>query len=324
MIDEVRSGPLVSVVIPTRNRADLACRAVRSVSAQTYTNIEIIVVVDGPDPASVEALTALGIDRLHIVALEQNVGGSEARNVGVRNAGGDWIAFLDDDDEWFVSKLEKQLETALAMSSRLVFVGSQFIQRDNYGDRILPVFAPIASEAFSEYLLGRTRNLGAGGYVQTSTWLVSGELARSVEFARNLKRNQDIDWMLHAVEGKKAAFQVVMEPLAIFHSEQQEGRISKKPDWRFHYEWALLNRKYMTPRALAYFLSTVCAVDAAKQGESISAFSKILSTIVRANALSPRCLVCLLYYITVPERARTKVRLAVSNGRRRPVGRGAL
>ena len=65
---------LVSAVIPTRNRPQLVCRAVRSALSQTYVNLEVVVVVDGPDPATVAALEALQEPRLQIVALPEKCG----------------------------------------------------------------------------------------------------------------------------------------------------------------------------------------------------------------------------------------------------------
>src|ERR1700758_1632604 len=99
------SQPLVSAVIPTRNRPDLVCRAVRSALAQTYPNIEVIVVIDGPDPVSFASLEVLGDPRIRIIALKESVGGSEARNTGAREAKGSYIALLDDDDEWLPEKI---------------------------------------------------------------------------------------------------------------------------------------------------------------------------------------------------------------------------
>jgi glycosyltransferase involved in cell wall biosynthesis len=92
--------PEISVVIPTRNRAALVPRAVHSALAQTLRDIEVIVVVDGPDPDTVEALAAIDDPRLRVVALDASGGAPAARNVGARNAGAPWVALLDDDDEW--------------------------------------------------------------------------------------------------------------------------------------------------------------------------------------------------------------------------------
>ena len=92
--------PVVSAVIPTRNRPELLCRAVRSVLSQTIRDIECIVVIDGPDMATVNALREIADARLSVMELPENVGGCEARNLGARAAKGEWVALLDDDDEW--------------------------------------------------------------------------------------------------------------------------------------------------------------------------------------------------------------------------------
>jgi glycosyltransferase involved in cell wall biosynthesis len=116
--------PLVSVVIPTRYRPEMVCRSVLSALRQTHPNLEVIVVVDGPDPLTIAALGALDDPRLRTVPLPENVGGSDARNCGVRTSKGEWIAFLDDDDEWLPQKLEKQLALALEMSTPIPGSGS--------------------------------------------------------------------------------------------------------------------------------------------------------------------------------------------------------
>src|SRR3954465_7064913 len=113
--------PLVSAVIPTRNRPDLVCRAVRSALNQTYPNFEVVVVVDGPDPATVAVLEELRSPRVRIIALPENVGGSEARKIGPPEARGEWVALLDDDDEWMNRKVERQLEAILKQSPDVVF-----------------------------------------------------------------------------------------------------------------------------------------------------------------------------------------------------------
>ena len=98
----------MSAVIPTRSRPHLLTRALASVAAQTYADLEVVVVVDGPDPET-EAVLRTWRDRpLTVVVNERSLGGGAARNVGVEAAKGTWIAFLDDDDEWLPNKLERQ------------------------------------------------------------------------------------------------------------------------------------------------------------------------------------------------------------------------
>src|ERR1044071_7690025 len=98
--------PDVSVVIPTLRRPALVTRAVGSVLAQTIENIEVIVVVDGPDEDTRSALAAITDPRLRVIQLSTQGGAPHARNSGVAEARARWTALLDDDDEWLPRKLE--------------------------------------------------------------------------------------------------------------------------------------------------------------------------------------------------------------------------
>lgn len=97
----------VSVVIPTYNRASQVPGAVRSVLEQTGVSCEVLVIDDGSTDATAEALAPF-MDRIRYIRTE-NRGVSAARNRGILEATGDWIAFLDSDDTWHASKLGKQL-----------------------------------------------------------------------------------------------------------------------------------------------------------------------------------------------------------------------
>jgi glycosyltransferase involved in cell wall biosynthesis len=310
---EPSPSPLVSAVIPTRNRPEMVCRAVRCALAQTYSHLEVVVVIDGPDPATKEALEGFNEPRLRIVPLPENVGGSEARNQGVWNARGDWIAFLDDDDEWLPEKIEKQLAAAETMSEPLSFVACQFLDRDRYGQRILPMAHRNPDAPFSEYLLCRAGFFKGSGYVQTSTWLVSRQLVDKCLFTPRLKRNQDLDWMLRAMSIPGARFSLVREPLSIFNSVQDTGRVSRSADWQFHYRWAISNRRYFTRRALAYFLSTTCVADAVRQGRRLSAGPELMRATFRYGRTSLACLLYFFYYFFVSEGLRQRWRIAAAS-----------
>ena len=130
---------LVSVVIPTYSRNETLSKAIDSVLEQTYKNLDIIVVDDNPEGSewrkSTEKLMKKYAKepRIRYLKNKQNLGGSGARNEGIKASRGEYIAFLDDDDEFFPMKVEKQLECALssAMSRlALVFCDVQMV----YGD----------------------------------------------------------------------------------------------------------------------------------------------------------------------------------------------
>jgi hypothetical protein len=117
----MRRTPTVSVVIPTHQRRDLVGRAVRSVLAQTYRDIELIVVDDGSSDGTAESLAALdGQLRLH---RQPNRGVAAARNAGVALARGSIVAFLDSDDRWLPDHLAVVTET-FARKSRAVLVST--------------------------------------------------------------------------------------------------------------------------------------------------------------------------------------------------------
>jgi glycosyltransferase involved in cell wall biosynthesis len=99
--------PLVSVIIPTYNRADLVQEALASVKAQTYRDFEIVVVDDGGTDGTFEALAAG--PELRVLRHPGRRGVAAARNLGVAAARGEWLAFLDSDDLWLPDKLARQI-----------------------------------------------------------------------------------------------------------------------------------------------------------------------------------------------------------------------
>ena len=184
--------PKVSAVIPSRNRPQIVRRAVQSALSQTFTDLEVVVVIDGPDAVTVKVLEQMNDRRLRIIELEESVGASEARNIGAAQALGDWIALLDDDDEWLPTKIEKQLIAAQAATSRLILVVCSFVLKTEAMEALAPRRLPRSAEPISEYLFGSPRN----GF-QTSGFLCSRELMLQEPW-RRLKGLQDIDWFLRA------------------------------------------------------------------------------------------------------------------------------
>jgi glycosyltransferase involved in cell wall biosynthesis len=109
-MDPVMSQPVVSVLIPTYNRAHCICNAIDSVLAQTFTNVEIVVVDDGSKDETPEVMAREYQHEPRVRYLRQQNGGvSAARNHGLRHCRGEFVAFLDSDDVWLPWKLELQV-----------------------------------------------------------------------------------------------------------------------------------------------------------------------------------------------------------------------
>ncbi|WP_238007262.1 glycosyltransferase family 2 protein [Dactylosporangium sp. AC04546] len=249
--------PEVSVVIPTRNRPELVVRAVRSALAQTVQDIEVVVIIDGPDPATVAALEAIGDERVRPIELPASGGAPAARNHGVDAANADWVAFLDDDDEWLPEKLATQLARARAADVPLPIVGSRLYMRTPRAELIMPRRVPAPGEPISEYLAVRHGFFHGDGFIQTSTIMAPTVLLRKVPFAVGLRRLQELDWTLRSLQEEGVDLIYAEEPLVIWYADENRPRISFDAPWKQSLEWLQQTRPRVTPRAYAALAMSV-------------------------------------------------------------------
>jgi glycosyltransferase involved in cell wall biosynthesis len=311
-------APLVSVIVPTFHRPQLVLRAVQSVLCQTLRELELIVVVDGDDHETREALGSIADPRLRVKALPERIGSAGARNVGVGEARCRWIAFLDDDDEWLPRKLELQLETAEHCSSSRPIVSCRLIARSEEGDLIWPRRNPAVGEPISEYLFCQHGLRGGEGLVLPSTVLTTKELLLQVPFRADLPRHNDVDWLLRAtgVTGASVVFVSEMDPQAVWHIETNRARISNTSDWRYSLGWIEESRALVSPRAYASFL-LIWASSTAARGRHWKAFWLLPWKALRMG--QPRA-VDFLAHLTIwliPLRVRSRISVFLDNRKQR-------
>lgn len=110
---------MVSVIIPSYNRADKILPAVESVLTQTYSDLELIIVDDGSGDNTKEVIESINDSRIRYV-YQENAGACAARNNGINQAKGEYIAFHDSDDIWHKDKLEKQMDALLKNDADIV------------------------------------------------------------------------------------------------------------------------------------------------------------------------------------------------------------
>jgi len=181
--------PLVSVVLPTKNRARTVGAAARSVLGQTHSRLELIVVDDGSTDDTRTVLEALGDGRLRLLALPESRGASGARNVGIEAARGDWIAFQDSDDRWMPDKLRRQVECALAHPG-CIAVYTSYWRNDGTVREVRPCPEP----GLDGDVLPR---LARGNFITTQTLMVRADVVRSLGgFDGNLLALNDWDFVL--------------------------------------------------------------------------------------------------------------------------------
>lgn len=268
-------APLLSVVIPTRNRPLLAKRAVESALSQTLKDIEVIVVIDGPDEATYLRMLELCDSRLKVIPLPVSSGAPSARNTGVSEARGEWIAFLDDDDEWLPQKLQLQIEVASYSESSFPVVACCLIARTPRGEFVWPRRLPEKAEPLSEYLLARNTLFQGEGLIQTSTIFTKKDLLIKVPFKEDLQRHQEWDWLLRIANLEGVSIEFVTEPLVIWYAEENRKSISSGNNWQYSFTWIQENQSLVTPRAYAAFLMTFVSSLAAREGD-LKAFWTLL------------------------------------------------
>jgi glycosyltransferase involved in cell wall biosynthesis len=156
-----RSPESVSIIVPTHNRAHLLQRAVQSVVAQTHTNWELIIVDDASKDGTPAVIDRLKGGRIRALRNETARGPAGARNAGILAAAAtDFIAFLDDDDEWMPQKLERQLALFRSSPEPLSAVGCGLMLHDEGKEPVLrlPTFSGMV---FEDLLARRARGYAA-------------------------------------------------------------------------------------------------------------------------------------------------------------------
>jgi glycosyltransferase involved in cell wall biosynthesis len=288
---------LVSVVIPTLHRPKLILRALASVFSQTYEQLEVIVVIDGPDEDTNDVLRTVNDPRLHVIVNPRSLTAAGARNVGVDCAKGEWIAFLDDDDEWLPSKIEKQIAIAsdrgaglVSCLSRVVTPIATFVRPKVIYDNSFPL---------DEYLFDRRSLFAGSGSIQTSTYLMPRSLFDKTRFNVGTPHD-DWDFILHLSKQLGLRIETVPEVLVVHHNEEQSLSTSGK--WQESLVWIDSLRPIITRRAYSGFCLGVVGPRAAKE-RSYAAFFLLLYRAFRFG--SPRIWRILFFigFWLLPERA---------------------
>ena len=183
--------PVVSVIIPSYNRAGVIEKAVRSVLNQSYTALELIVVDDGSADNTKQVLEEIKDSRLRYV-YQANAGACAARNHGASLARGKYIAFHDSDDIWHSDKLEKQLKVLQQTDADVVVCKMNRFSADGtyvrYPKRINEGFITAQDDLFG---------------IGTQTIIAKRNVLEAVSFRPEMPRYQDLEWFIHTLQSFK-------------------------------------------------------------------------------------------------------------------------
>ena len=233
------NSPLFSIVVPVYNRAHLIGKTLNSVFAQDLQDFEIIVVDDGSKDNIAEVIEAIGDPRIRLI-VQKNGGGGAARNNGIENAVGQYIAFLDSDDLFMADKLSRYAKE-FPLADDVVLYSSMNVDRgvDRYW--IKPDRGIRQGEDVGEYLFCSNQ------LMQTSTLVMHAALAKRVKFDPTLRRGQDLDFCIR-LQAAGAKFRMIEEPLTLWLDDTELGRTSYVSGYESSSKWlekcgALLTKK---------------------------------------------------------------------------------
>ena len=226
-------NPAITVIIPAYNSSATILRAINSVINQTFRDFELIVIDDGSTDKTLELLGYFeGNEHIRIISFKENRGVSGARNAGMREATGKYIAFLDADDYWLEDKLEKQFDFMERLEVPLSATG-YFREDKETGARSLVV--PKPSAGVHQML---QRNL-----IAQSTAMVRRDIVAGVAF-ENCAHEDYVFWVrVMMVTGMRVLF--LQEALAIY-TVWRQSRSGKKV-MSAYWHWRNLRDDFQLP-----------------------------------------------------------------------------
>ena len=278
------SNTLVSVIIPIYNRSGVVERTLISVINQTSENWELLLVDDGSSQQERQLLSELilrlGDQRIQVLFQKQNLGGGAARNIGMLAAKGEYIAFLDSDDEWENNKLEKQVEFHKNKSKHLVSYTKSVIHYgvDENPQEPLPAQAIEKGERIADYLFVK------GGFIQSSSLFGFRSVFIQCLFDTTLRRHQDYDFLL-SLEKKGCEFEMIDEVLVHIHWEDVGTKSGERfycPDVSAHFI-ETRNELFSNQAAAAFRLNNVFAPLRVKEGLRKSLYKGFWGDLMRVK-----------------------------------------
>ena len=215
----VPGEPKVSVIVATHNRADLLPRAVDSVLAQTYGNYELVIVDDCSSDDTQDVIGGFSDPRIRSFRHDRNRGKSAAVNTGIAHALGEYIGFLDDDDEWLPKKLEGQVALLDASPPTVGLVYGWMDRVDDSSDRVIAAYRNTVEGDIFE----RSLSLSIPG--PTIVLLIRSSVVREIGgMDESLLRHDDVDLICRVTQRYHAAVLPEVVARAHFdHSYERKG-----------------------------------------------------------------------------------------------------
>lgn len=261
-----------SIVIPAFNRAASIEACINSVFSQTEQDYEIIIVDDGSKDNTKEVVESITDSRIRYI-YQENGGGSKARNTGIDNAKGKYIAFLDSDDLFLPHHLANAL-VELEKGDNVCIYTQVIVDRGDDVEFIKPHRSIREGEHISEYLM-RDR-----GFVQTSTLVVPRHLALKSKYDELISTGQDYDFAIKLVHNG-GMLKMLPKPGAIWNDQWSANRLSSKSNPKQRLDWLNRIRPLLTNKAYWAELGWPVARAFSQHGKRIKALNLYSQALIR-------------------------------------------
>jgi len=279
--------PRFSIIIPTYNRADSVTNTLESCFTQTFADFEIVVVDDGSKDNTVEVLKSVEDPRLKIVT-QDNAGPAAARNTGMDNASGEYIAFLDSDDVWYPEFLATA-ESMLQENSEQILYGQIIMDRGVGRYWVKPDRVINADESIYDYLYVD------GMFIQTSTMVMPAKLKETVRWDEAVTFGDNDQFAIDLWQ-TGTPFALLPKPLTLYADIMSPDALSQLPifggDTSKHtnfFDWMATQKEHMSDKAWAGYRARFESVGMAKKSPIETL--KILWQANRAGAMSAKATV---------------------------------
>lgn len=249
-------APLISVIIATYDRLSFLLQAIESVKRQTYKNWELIIVDDGSEDGTTDAIKKLHDDRIQLICLQHSGNLGMLWNTGAKKSKGEWLAFLDSDDLWLPDKLELQLQTLKKERTKWVYGEFEYVdETDKIIYRSSEKFISYSGQILEEVIMAKTGITLCSVMVETNFFNEIGGLS-SLPFMR-----WDTEFILRmALYGKTSVTKSIV--LRVRDHTGRSYRQREFPDERSVWAYKAFIKlkpekkfKRLACRQLAFFLS---------------------------------------------------------------------
>ena len=226
---------MISIVMPTYNREKTIKESVDSLLNQTYKDIEIIIVDDGSTDNTEKIIQEYQDKRIKYIKLEGNKGACYARNVGIKNSNGDYVAFHDSDDICVQNKIELQFNNIIKNKSDFDFCDSSKFYENKIIKKVPSKYMKLVIKLFGYYYAACYQN-----YISTPCLMVKKQILKEYLFDEELPRFQDYDLIIRLL----SKYKISHTKEILVKQEIQDNSITKSNTKGINAIEKMLNKEY--------------------------------------------------------------------------------